>query len=358
MPRCVSVTGIMGESLDNNALISRRKEGLYCAAGDFYIDPMRPVERAIVTHAHSDHARSGSRAYLCAQSGKALLHARIGKDAPIEGMAFGERRTLNGVSVSLHPAGHILGSAQVRVAHGGRVTVVTGDYKIAQDATCEAFEPVPCQTFITECTFGLPVYRWPDVSAVAQQLNAWWRDNQKAGRTSLCYVYALGKAQRVLSLLDPAIGPIGVHGAVANFLPLYAEQGISLPSAQKVSKDSLPELKGRGIVLAPGSVQGTPWERKLGPVSRASASGWMAVRGARRRQALDRGFVLSDHCDWPGLLQAIAATGASCIGLMHGQTDVLARYLQETRGLQTAHYGSLRDTPDATQNLDPSQNAE
>ncbi len=314
-------------------LIRLTQSGLYCEAGGFYIDPWRGVERAVITHAHSDHARRGSEAYLCAQSGVGVLRHRIGAGANIRGLPFGESFSMNGVNVSLHPAGHILGSAQVRVEHAGEVLVVSGDYKTTPDAACETFEPVPCHTFITESTFALPHYRWRPPEEVFGEIDAWWRANQRQGRTSVLFAYSLGKAQRVLAGVDASIGPIGVHGSVEPFLPLYRAEGIRLPDAVKVTPESLPDLKGRGLVVTPGSVQNTTWLQKLGPSSLAFASGWMAVRGARRRQALDRGFVLSDHADWAGLLDAIEATGAGRIGVTHGYSDTFVRYLREERAL-------------------------
>lgn len=310
-------------------LLQARPEGIYCPAGDFYIDPRRPVPRAIVTHAHSDHARRGHGHYWTSRSGASLVRQRVGPHVRLTALDFGESLALGEVEVSLHPAGHILGSAQVRVAHAGEVWVVSGDYKLTPDATCERFEPVPCDVFVSECTFGLPIYQWPEPKAVATEINAWWRQNQAEGRTSMLYAYALGKAQRVLSLLDAALGPIGVHGAVAPFNALYQEAGVALPGTSQVNAETLPDLKGQGLVIAPASVQNSAWERKLGPLSRARASGWMTVRGQRRRSALDRGFVLSDHGDWPGLLQAIRATGAPRIYLQHGAGEPLARYLRE-----------------------------
>lgn len=314
------------------ALIEATRDGLYCKAGDFFIDPWRAVPRAVITHAHSDHARRGCGHYLCAQSGRRILRHRIG-EASIEGVPFGVERTLKGVKVSLHPAGHILGSAQIRVEHRGEIWVVSGDYKTASDASCETFEPVPCHTFISECTFGLPAYRWRPSSETFANINRWWQRNQERGRTSILFAYSLGKAQRVLAGVDASIGPIGVHGAVAPFLPLYRAEGIHLPEAIKVDAESRSALRGRGLVVAPGSARNTPWLGKLQPASLAFASGWMAIRGARRRMALDCGFTLSDHVDWPGLLDAVSATGAERVGATHGSTEAFVRYLKEERGL-------------------------
>jgi putative mRNA 3-end processing factor len=315
-------------------LVEVTENGLYCPAGGFYIDPWRRVDRALITHAHSDHARAGMKAYLAAESGLGVLRERIGQKAPVSGIRFGERRKIGDVTVSFHPAGHLLGSSQIRMEHQGEVWVVTGDYKNAADPSCEAFEPVRCDTLITESTFGLPVYRWPDPADVFRQINNWWRDNQVQGRTSLLFAYALGKAQRVLCGLDPEIGPIGVHGAVEKMLPHYRRAGRPIPPTIKAGADSRDQLKGRGLIVAPGSAQNTPWIRRFAPYSLAFASGWMAVRGARRRQALDRGFVLSDHVDWPGIVSTIDASGASRIGVTHGYAAPLIRWLREERGLE------------------------
>lgn len=315
-------------------LIAATSRGLYCEAGGFYIDPWRKVDRALVTHGHSDHARWGMGAYLTAAPGVEVVRERVGRDAVIEGIPFGESCRIGDVQVSFHPAGHLLGSGQIRVEHRGEVWVVTGDYKTAPDVSCESFEPVTCDTLITESTFGLPVYRWPEPEEVFRQINAWWRSNQAEGRTSILFAYALGKAQRVLCGLDPSIGPIGVHGAVAKLNPYYRAAGRPLPETLHANAETRSILKGKGLIVAPGSAQNTPWIRRFAPYSLGFASGWMAVRGARRRRALDRGFVLSDHVDWPGILETIEASGASRIGVTHGYAAPLMRWLREERGLE------------------------
>ncbi|MGB0409772.1 MAG: ligase-associated DNA damage response exonuclease [Opitutales bacterium] len=314
-------------------LVRITPNGLYCEAGDFYIDPWRRVDRALITHAHSDHARRGMKSYLTAESGLGVLRARMGLDAPVSGIAFGERRRIGSVAVSFHPAGHLLGSAQIRIEHRGEVWVVTGDYKTAADLSCEAFEPVQCDTLITESTFGLPIYRWPEPADVFRGMHAWWRANQEEGRTSILFAYALGKAQRVLCGLDPSKGPIGVHGAIEKLNPHYRAAGRPIPETVKAGADTRELLRGKGLIVAPGSARNTPWIRRFAPYSLAFASGWMAVRGARRRQALDRGFVLSDHVDWPGILSTINASGASRVGVTHGYAAPLIRWLKQARGL-------------------------
>ncbi|MGC4062921.1 MAG: ligase-associated DNA damage response exonuclease [Aquabacterium sp.] len=309
-------------------LIIARPEGLYCPAGGFYIDPWQPVERAVITHAHGDHARTGSAHYLATRASAGVLRIRLGADISLQAVDYGEVVHHNGVQVSLHPAGHVLGSAQVRIAHQGRVWVASGDYKTGPDTTCQPFEPVRCDTFITESTFGLPVFRWVDQGELFTQINAWRQGNAAAGRASVLYAYAFGKAQRILSGIDPAIGPIVTHGAMNALNGAYRAEGVMLPSTHGVL-DMNAESLSRSLVLAPPSAQGSTWLRRFGEHSDAFASGWMQLRGMRRRRALDRGFVLSDHADWPGLMQAISATGAGRVIVTHGYVDPLVRHLQE-----------------------------
>ena len=311
-------------------LLELAPDGLYCPLGDFYIDPWGAVDRAVVTHAHSDHARPGSRAYLAASPGEALLRARLGQEAAIQPLHYGEALTLGETRVSLHPAGHILGSAQVRIERAGEVWVVSGDYKLAPDPTCAPFELLPCDTFVTESTFGLPIFRWPAETEIRGALHAWWRANQDAGRASLLFAHPLGKAQRLLALLDPAIGPIYTHGAVEGFNQIYREQGITLAPTTPVDGGG---PWARALVVAPPSAHGSLWERRFGARSTAFASGWMRIRGTRRRRSLDRGFVFSDHADWSGLLRAIEATGAQSVWVTHGYRAPMVRWLTE-RGLQ------------------------
>ncbi|MES2569576.1 MAG: ligase-associated DNA damage response exonuclease, partial [Verrucomicrobiota bacterium] len=267
--------------------------------------------------------------YLAAEPCRAVLQERLGPDARIESLPYGKTLTRNGVTISFHPAGHILGSAQVRVEYRGEIWVASGDYKLEPEPTCAPFEPVRCHTFITESTFGLPIYRWRPQAEVFNEVNLWWRANQAAGRTSVLFAYSLGKAQRVMAGIDPTIGPLFVHGAVARLLPHYAGAGVQLPPVQSVEAESIRAAAGTGLVIGPGSVDGTPWLRKFGDISKAFASGWMQLRGARRRQALDRGFVLSDHADWEGLISAIRATGAERVWVTHGSTAVMVRWLRE-----------------------------
>jgi len=321
-------------------LIVARPQGLYCEAGDFYIDPWRPTPRAVVTHGHADHARPGSQTYLCHADSVPILRRRLG-DIAVQGVEYGEAIERDGVRVSLHPAGHILGSAQVRVEHKGEVWVASGDYKIEPDGTCAAFEPLRCHGFITESTFGLPIYRWRPQAEIAVEINGWWRANAEAGRASVVYAYALGKAQRLLAMLDPGIGPIVVHGAVEPMNEIYRARGVALPETAALAGMAKAAL-GRALALAPPSAAASPWLRRFPDYADAFASGWMQVRGQRRRRGVDRGFVLSDHADWEGLLATIAATGAARVLVTHGAAATLARYLSE-QGLSAdvvnAEYG-------------------
>ncbi len=331
-------------------LIRATTRGLYCERGGFHIDPWRPVDRALVTHGHADHARYGMRHYLTSEAGIGVVRERVGQAASIEGLPFGARRRIGEVTVSFHPAGHLLGSAQIRVEHRGDVWVVTGDYKTAADPSCEAFEPVRCDTLITESTFGLPIYKWPDSATTFDAIHQWWRENQAEGRTSILFAYALGKAQRVLCGLDPATGPIGVHGAVERLLPHYQAAGRPVPPVVRANAETRDALRGSGLIVAPGSAQNTPWIRRFAPYSLAFASGWMLVRGSRRRRALDRGFVLSDHVDWAGILETVEATGASRVGITHGYAAPLKRWLTEHKGLEafelpTRFTGEQEDAP-------------
>jgi putative mRNA 3-end processing factor len=321
-------------------LVVATADGLYCPPGDFYIDPWRPVSHAVITHAHADHARRGHAHYLAHDDSEGVLRARLGEDITLHTLAYGERIVHRGVTLSLHPAGHVLGSAQVRLEHGGRVWVVSGDYYLsgADDAntTCPPFEPVPCQCFITESTFGLPIYRWAPQAQVFAGIDAWWRANADAGRASLLMGYSFGKAQRLLAGVDASIGPIVVHGAVEPLNAAYRAAGVKLPATHRVT-DLPREALTRALVVAPPSVQSSPWLRRFGDCSDAFASGWMLLRGARRRRAVDRGFVLSDHADWPGLQRAIAATGAQRVIVTHGQEAVMVRWLRE-QGLDAGSF--------------------
>jgi putative mRNA 3-end processing factor len=315
------------------SLLALSPRGLYCEHGDFYVDPWEPVDRAVITHAHADHATWGSRAYLTSTQGVPVLRARLEPGASIRGLNYGEEVNLNGTTISLHPAGHILGSSQIRIEHAGEVWVVSGDYKTQPDPTCTPFEPVRCHTFVTESTFGLPIYRWPSQSEVFDQINSWWRANAANGKITLLLGYALGKAQRLLAGLDPAVGPILTHGAVERMTSVYREAGVNLPATRYAGAAQNKADASGAIVLAPPYADASLWSRRFRNHVTGFASGWMMVRGARRQRSLDRGFPLSDHVDWPSLMATIEATGAGEVWVTHGYTGPVVRWLQE-RGIQ------------------------
>ncbi|MBI3881299.1 MAG: ligase-associated DNA damage response exonuclease [Verrucomicrobia bacterium] len=312
----------------NTPLLHVTEHGLYCEAGGFHIDPTRHVERALITHAHADHARPGSRSYLAPPTGAVILRARYGQHLKVQPLPFGEQLNLNGVTVSFHPAGHILGSAQIRVEHRGEVWVVSGDYKTERDAACEAFEPVPCHTFITESTFALPVFKWQPQAEIFSEINSWWLANQSAGRTSVVFAYALGKAQRVLAGVDASIGPIFLHPDARTYLAAYQAARVPLPEAPGATPENVAAARGRALVIAPRSVTRTPWLEKFAPFTTAFASGWMHPDSPMKRPGTDAGFALSDHADWDGILATIRATGAERVLATHGFTGQLVRWLK------------------------------
>lgn len=331
------------------SLLSFTPRGIHCPIADVYIDPWRGVDRAIITHAHSDHARGGSKNYLATPITKALMHARIGADLNIEAIGYGEPITINGVRFSLHPAGHIPGSAQIRVEYQGEVWVATGDYKRQPDGISPAFEPIRCNTLITECTFGLPIYRWKEPAVIFNEMDAWWRGNATNGVCSIISAYSLGKAQRLMMGVDRSIGPILVHGAVANMNTVLQECGLTLPPWELITADTPKERFRNALVITPGSAIGTTWSNKMKPCRSAMASGWMQLRGWRRRSNIDKGFVLSDHADWDGLLRTVAETGAERVIATHGYTDLFGQYLRST-GLDAAAETTEFGTDD---NVDP-----
>lgn len=315
-------------------LLTLTEAGLYCAAGDFHIDPWRPVRRAVITHAHGDHARIGSEAYLAATPGLPLLAARLTPDASIETLAYGETRRMGEVELSLHPAGHVLGSAQVRIAHRSGVWVVSGDYKLAADPTCSPFEPLRANIFVSESTFGLPIYRWDSPERVIAAIAHWWEENRFDAITSMLFAYALGKAQRVLVGLanhygGDLPGPVFCHGSVQRMNEVYRAAGIALPLTTAVAQAPEGTRWSDALVIAPPSARGSRWMRRFVPFSTAFASGWMAIRGTRRRASYDRGFALSDHADWDALHAAIDHARAEEIWVTHGYREELVRALVE-----------------------------
>lgn len=317
------------------ALLQFTDKGIYCPPARVYIDPWKPVSRAICTHAHADHARRGMKHYLAHHDSVPIMQHRLGKDISARGLAYGEVIEVHGVKISLHPAGHIIGSAQVRVEYKGEIAVVSGDYKIQDDGFSVPFEPVRCHTFVTESTFGLPVYHWQPQVRVLDEINQWWQQNAAENKASLLIAYSLGKAQRVLENINREIGPVYTHGAVESIQQVLRESGYPMKPSLPVTAEHKKAAFRKALIVAPMGAIGSAWSRKLAPFSLGIASGWMQVRGSRRRRAADRGFVLSDHADWAGLNKAVTETGAEHIYVTHGYTDIYSRWLQD-QGLQAS----------------------
>ncbi|MCU0436234.1 MAG: ligase-associated DNA damage response exonuclease [Bacteroidia bacterium] len=329
-------------------LLEFTTSGIYCALGDFYIDPWKPVARALITHAHSDHARWGMQHYVAHRLSVPVMKQRIGSGISVQAVEYYETLQINGVTVSFHPAGHIPGSSQIRVEYKGEVWVASGDYKLGADGISTPFEPVRCHTFISESTFGLPVYHWKPQHEIISEINEWWQQCAAAGKTALIYGYALGKAQRIMQAVDESIGPMYVHGAVHAMNEALREGGLPLRTPSQLNASiSKADLRG-ALVIAPPAAGNEAWLNRLQPCSTAGASGWMGLRGARRRMAYDRGFVLSDHADWKQLNTAVEACHCERVIVTHGYTSVFARWLQG-KGLQaeearTEYAGELHET--------------
>lgn len=302
-------------------------KGIYCSAADVYLDPWKPVDKAIISHGHADHSRWGHKQYITHHRNVPIISHRLG-DINVTGKEWGETFVINNVKFSLHPTGHIIASSQIRVEHKGEVWVFTGDYKTEDDGISQPYEVVKCNTFITECTFGLPAFKWTPQKEVFQDINQWWAENRAEKKTSVLFGYSLGKAQRLLKYLDTDIGKIYTHGAIENMTEVLRPL-VNFPETTLITRDTKKEELLGNVVLAPPSAHGSPWIRKMVPYVTASASGWMTFRGARRRRAIDKGFVLSDHCDWDGLLESINATGAEKVICTHGYSDIFSRYLRE-----------------------------
>lgn len=324
-------------------LLEFTDKGIYCSRADVYLDPWRPVQKAIISHGHVDHSRWGHQSYITHHRNVPIVTHRLGK-INILGKEWGESFTINNVKFSLHPAGHIIGSSQIRVEHKGEVWVFSGDYKNEDDGVCTPYEPVKCNTFITECTFGLPPFKWTPQKEVFHEINSWWAENKSEGKTSVLFGYTLGKAQRLLKHLDLSLGKIYTHGAVENMTEVVRHL-VDFPKTILITQDTKKEDLLGHMVIAPPSAHGSSWMRKMVPYVTASASGWMTFRGARRRRAIDKGFVLSDHCDWQGLLDSIKATGAEKIICTHGYTEIFSRFLREqgydARTEETQYEGEL-----------------
>lgn len=329
------------------ALIQFSDKGLYCPQGGFYIDPWKSVDKALITHAHSDHARWGSKVYMCHRYSLPILQLRLGSNQ-YETVEWGQPTFINGVRVSFHPAGHVIGSSQIRVEYNGEVWVVSGDYKVQDDGISGAFEPVQCHTFVTESTFGLPIYTWKSPAQIDTDIQNWILKNQQQGKTSVLIAYSLGKAQRVINAAARVCDKLFAHGAVYNVQQAFIDDGRQLPAVTRITADIPKSDTAGGVIVAPPSADGTPWMKRFSPSNVGVCSGWMQVRGNARRRNADAGFAMSDHADWPGLLQAVKASGAQKVYVTHGFQAVFSRYLNEI-GIESAEvktqYGSDDEEP-------------
>lgn len=337
---------VSGSVKSSDLLIQFTDKGLYCAKGDFYIDPWRPVDKAVITHAHSDHARWGSKYYLCHKDSLPLLQLRLGNNN-YQSIDWNEAVYINGVKVSLHPSGHVIGAAQIRIESNGEVWVVSGDYKTEDDGLSCAFEPITCNTFITESTFGLPIYKWKPQQQIYQQIGNWVTQNQQNKTASVLIAYSLGKAQRVLAAAAAVTDNIFVHGAIWNTQEVLKHAGFDFPAVKRITSETSKEALRTAVVIAPPSADGSPWLKRFAPYKTGICSGWMQVRGNSRRQNADVGFVLSDHADWNGLLSAVKATQAERVFVTHGFQSAFSRYLNEigieSHEVSTA-YGNENET--------------
>lgn len=315
--------------MQKSKLIEFHKEGIYCPRADIFIDPWKPQKRAIITHAHADHARAGMQSYLAHEDSEEVLKLRLGKRIKLETVAYNQNTVINGVNFSLHPAGHIYGSAQVRVEYKGEIWVISGDYKTEDDGFCTPFEPIKCDHFVTESTFAMPIYQWQSQKQVFEEINQWWRKNQAEGKCTVLFGYSLGKSQRIIDNLDLSIGEVFLHKSIWHTNEALIKNGAPLPRLECVENNiAQNRLKGC-MVITPSLTPDAAWVKKIEPYVTGACSGWMMIRSSKRRRSADRGFVLSDHADWNGLNEAVAATGAENIYVTHGYTAVYSRWLRE-----------------------------
>lgn len=322
-------------------LLELTTSGLYCPPADIYIDPWRPVDKAVITHAHADHSRYGMKHYLAHHHSAEVMKLRLGQDISLETLDYNAPIHINGVKISLHPAGHISGSSQIRLEYKGKIVVVSGDYKVEDDGLSAPFEAVKCHEFVSECTFGMPIYKWQPQKEIFESLNNWWKQNAEQGRNSVVFAYSLGKAQRIINHLDYSIGEVFTHGAVWNTNQALIANGVKVIDIPKVTQEIPKSMFKGALIIAPPSAMGSPWMKKFSPYRTGICSGWMNIRGARRRRAADAGFVLSDHADWEGLISAIKATEAEKVYLTHGSTAVFGRYLEEVEKIQAVELETL-----------------
>jgi len=309
-------------------LIKFTKKGIYCPQGKFYLDPWYPVDYAVISHGHADHARRGMKNYLCTDDSKAILKHRLGANINVESIPYGKAITINEVKVSFHPAGHVIGSAQIRMEYKGYVVVFTGDYKTQPDFITTPYEPIKCNTLITESTFGLPIYKWKKEEVLQKELQSWIKTNQSNNRTSVFLGYSLGKAQRLLSLLD-GCDDVFVHRSIHNLNEVILNSGFTLPNTKLWSADLDKKTLQNKIIIAPPAILGSRMLKRLSNPATAICSGWMQIRGNRRWQAVDAGFAVSDHADWNGLITAVKLSKAEQVYVTHGSQAVFSKYLNE-----------------------------
>jgi len=327
------------------SLIKFTNKGIYCKQGDFYIDPWQPVDLAITTHGHADHVKWGNKAYLCHDLTRPILNQRLGPDLKIETLPYNKQIDINGVKLSLFPAGHVIGSSQIRLEYKGEVCVVSGDYKVEYDGISTEFEPVKCHTFVSESTFGLPIYKWQPQNVIFSQIKEWISGNHDKNKTSVLVAYSLGKAQRLIKGLE-GYGDIYVHNSIANLNEGFVKAGVNLPETIRITADTKKDDLQKGIVIVPPALAEGRWIKNLINGATGVCSGWMQVRASRRWRSADAGFALSDHADWPGLLSAIEATEAQKVYVTHGFTSTFSKYLNEI-GIESeevkTQYGNEED---------------
>jgi putative mRNA 3-end processing factor len=309
-------------------LVKFTKKGIYCIPGKFYLDPWFPVDYAIISHGHADHSRPGNKHYLCQNDSKAIIKHRLGHDISIETLGYNEPKNINGVQVSFFPAGHVIGSAQICLEYKGYVVVFSGDYKTQPDFISTPYEPVKCHEFITESTFGLPIYKWKKEQELQGELTNWVLQNQANNRTSVFLGYSLGKAQRIMKLIE-GVDDIYVHTAINNLNNAISGSGIELPKTTLLDYDFKKVDIQNKIVILPPALLGSRMIKKIPNAATAICSGWMHIRGNRRWKGVDAGFSISDHADWDGLLEAVKATGAEKVHVTHGSQAVFSKYLNE-----------------------------
>jgi putative mRNA 3-end processing factor len=305
------------------------RKGIFCEKGRIHIDPVGPVPEAVITHAHADHARRGMGVYIAHHHTIPLLRLRLGKNIRTRGLEYGEGIDRGGVRISLHPAGHVIGSAQVRLEYDGEVAVISGDYKLEDDGISAPYRPLPCRTFVTESTFGLPVYRWRPQGEVLNEMHSWWRENQRNGRASVVYCYALGKAQRILRHLDGSLGPILAGESIVRTTEVLTHLGYPLPIPRLLDHRLADTVIRQSIILLPPSALSSGLLRLISPFSARYVSGWMATGRGPGARGTSAGFTLSDHADWEGLCTAVRASGARKVYVMHGFASSFSRWLRE-----------------------------